>query len=100
MNINKTIDSIVQFLDDYYPEYGVTENIVNEYKASMNKNLFNKIQIVAYRDDTNIIYDDLTGVITYFNNEGDCVEVHVPDTLSIFDIYKKIQLICISLNIK
>ena len=99
MDIDKIIYSLCQFLDDYYPEHGVTENIINEYKLSMQKNLFNKLEIVVYRDGASIIYDDLTGVITYFNNECDCIEVNTPINSSINDIYNKIKLICMELNL-
>ena len=62
--------------------------------------LFNKFEILIHRDDTKIIYDDITGSIIYWDNkDGSLVTIDLPNTLSVIDIYKKMELICISLNL-
>ena len=62
--------------------------------------LFNKFEMLIHRDDTKIIYDDITGSIIYWDNkDGSLVTIDLPNTLSVIDIYKKMELICISLNL-
>lgn len=87
------------WMDDNYPEHSFTPKILDEFLNFMKKDLYTKMEIIIYKDDKKIIYDDLSGIITYFNNCGDCIEVNIPITASVNDIYKKMELICIELNL-
>jgi len=72
---------------------------IDKMNGKAKVNLFNKFEMVMYKDDRRISYDDLTGSIIYFDNEGACITVEMPNTSSVQDIYKKMELICIYLNL-
>lgn len=98
--IHRVLFDFMSYLDDnsYIYEFDPYD-VIADFKEKMKKDLYNKMEITIYKDGKKIIYDDLSGVITYFNNDADCIEVNVPITTSIQDIYKKMELICIELNL-
>ena len=98
--IHRVLFDFISYLDDNSYSYGFDpHDVIADFKEKMKKDLYNKMEMVFYKDGKKIIYDDLSGVITYFNNDGDCIEVNVPITTNIQDIYKKMELICIELNL-
>ena len=99
MNDLKIITKFALWLDESYPEFGVTERIVNEFKESIMKDLFDKMEMTITKGDRKIIYDDTIGVITYYNNNGDCCQINLPITSTLVDIYKRMISICVELSL-
>jgi len=100
-DIHKLLGAFITYLDDNSMEYNFDpHDAILDFKETMKKDLYDKMEIIIYKNGNKIIYDDTVGVITYYNNQSDCVQVNTPITLSVQDIYKKMELICISLGIE
>ena len=98
--IHKILYLFLSYLDDHSMEYNFDpHDAILDFKESMKKDLYNKMELVITKGDRKIIYDDTIGVITYYNNSGDCCQINLPITSTINDIYKKMELICIELGL-